>query len=284
MRHSRTARAILSLAWLPPTLAAQFEARLDLSASNRYVWHGLSRAAGCVVQSSAAAGFRIDRFTISTGWVRHHELDQVSPGEITELGVGKGRVGEDDVWVQGAFDLGRLQLRSGVVRYVFPGLAPEGGGGPLRKTTEVYASAGTTSKYLNPSVEAWWDVGRVRGGFLKASASSPVIGWPLEPFVFIALTGEAGVNLGQGRDPARPHDLANFFGRGVTHAGLGLTGVYPLQHWSGVGSASLDFGLNSQLNLDRATRFNGIGRTSRLMLWLSAGVTLLLGGEAKVLR
>jgi hypothetical protein len=287
VRGSRPALGVVSLFWLPLTsapLAAQFEARLDVASSNRYVWHGLSRAAGIVVQSSVAAGFRVDRFMITTGVVRHHELDHVTPGELSELGNATGRVGEDDVWAQGAFDLGRLRLRSGVVRHVFRGEAPEGGGGPLRNTAEIYAAAGATSAYLNPTLEAWWDVGRVRGGFLRASASSPVIGWPLEPFFFISLAGEIGVNLGQAPDPARPGDLANFAGRGVTHTGLGVNVVSRLQHWGGVGSASLDLGLNGQLNLDEATRYNGIGRRSNLILWFSAGVALLLGGEAKTPR
>lgn len=287
MRGSWPALGIVSLSWLPITsapLAAQLTARLDVSSSNRYVWHGLSRAAGIVVQSSLAAGFRADRLTISTGFVRHHELDRVGPGELSELGNAKGRTGEDDFWAQGVFDFGRLRLRSGVVRYVFRGETPEGGGGPLANTTEIYAAAGVTSTYLDPTLEAWWDVGRVRGGFLRASASSPVIGWPLEPFFFISLAGDVGVNLGQAPDPTRPGDLANFAGRGVTHTGLGVNVVSRLQHWGGVGTASLDLGFNSQLNFDEATRYNGVGRRSKLMLWFSAGVTLLLGGEATTSR
>ena len=284
---NRPALGILSLLGLlvpGACLAAQFEARLDLSSSNRYTWHGLSRAAGIVAQSAVAAGFRSGRLTIATGFVRHHELDRVSPGELTELGTGSGRVGEDDFWAQAGLELGRFRLSSGVVRYHFRGEAPEGGGGPLRNTTEVSAAAGTIGRYLNPTLEAWWDVGRVRGAFLRASATSPVVGWPFEPFFFIALAGEVGLNLGQGPDPARPGDLANFSDRGVTHAALALNTVHRLHHWGGVGSASLSFGLNSQLNFDEAARFNGLGRRNGLILWLSAGVTLLLGGEARVLR
>lgn len=287
VRGSRPALGVATLFWLPFSsgpLAAQFTARLDLSSSNRYVWHGLSRAAGIVMQSSVAAGYRLHRLTITGGFVRHYELDQGGSGEISELGDGNGHAGEDDFWAQGAFDQGRLRLRSGVVRYVFRGETPEGGGGPLHNTTEIYAAAGATSAYLNPTLEAWWDVGRVRGGFLRASATSPVIGWPFEPFFFIALSGEVGVNLGQDDDPARPGDLANFARRGVTHTGLGLNVARRLHYWSGVGSASLDLGVNSQLNFDEATRYNGVGRSSNVILWLSVGITILLGGEARTLR
>lgn len=287
MRGSRPAIGVASLFWLPFSggpLAAQFTARLDLSSSNRYVWHGLSRAAGMVIQSSAAAGVGLHRLTIAGGVVRHYELDQVSSGEISELGDGGGHTGEDDLWAQAAVDLGHFRLRSGVVRYVFRGETPVGGGGPLANTTEIYAALDASSAYFNPTFEAWWDVGRVRGGFLRATATSPVIGWPLEPFFFIALSGEVGVNLGQEPDPAQPGDPANFASRGVTHVGLGLNIARRLHTWSGVGSASLDLRVNSQFNFDDATRYNGVGRTSDVKVWLSAGITAVLGGDARALR
>ena len=287
MRGSWPAIGIASVFWWPFTsepLAAQFTARLDLSSSNRYVWHGLSRAAGGVIQSSAATGFRLQRFTIVGGVVRHFEWDQPAPGGLSQLGDGNGHTGEDDIWAQGACDLGRLRLRSGVVRYVFRGKAPVGGGGPLGNTTEVYVAVDATSRYLNPTLEAWWDVGRVRGGFLRATATSPVIGWPLEPYLFIALGGEVGVNLGQEPDPTRPGDLASFAGRGVTHTALGVKIASRLHSWSGVGSATLDLGVNTQFNFDDATRYDGVGRSRNVILWLSAGITVLLGGEARVRR
>ncbi len=287
MRASWPALGIASLLWCPFTsepLAAQLTARLDLAPSTRYVWHGLSRAAGGVIQSSAAAGLRLQRFTIAGGVVRHFEWDRPAPGGLSQLGDGDGHTGEDDIWAQGAFDLGRLRFRSGVVRYVFRGKTPVGGAGPLDNTTEVYVAVDATSRYVNPTLEAWWDVGRVRGGFLRATATSPVLGWPFEPFFVVALTGEVGVNLGQEPDPARPADLANFAGRGVTHTALGLKIARRLHYWSGVGSASLDLGVNTQLNFDNATRYDGVGRSRNVIVWLSVGITALLGGEARVRR
>lgn len=281
-RRSLAGMSLVLLTAAP--LPAQFIARFDLASSNRYVWHGLSRAAGIVFQPSFAAGYRIHRLTLASGLARHYELDRVSPGELSELGTGKGHLGEDDFWAQADLDLGRLQVRSGVLRYVFRGDAPEGGAGPLRNTTELYATAGITSAYLNPSLEAWWDVDRVRGGFLRASASSPVFAWPYEQYFFITVAGELGVNLGQAPDSARPSDLANFADRGLTHAGLGLNAVFRLRQWQGLGTANLALSLQSQLNLDDATRYNGVGRSHKLILWLSAGITLLLGGQARIVR
>jgi hypothetical protein len=265
-------------------LPAQFSTRIDLSSSNRYVWHGLSRAAGIVLQPSLAVGYQARGLALSTGLARHYELDRVSPGELTELGNGKGHLGEDALWVQADLAVRFLRLRSGLVRYLFRGAAPQGGGGPLSNTTEAYLAVGTSGPYFNPLLEAWWDVDRVRGGFLRASASSPVMGWPLEPFFFAALDGEVGLNLGQAPDPARPADLANFSERGLTHAALGLNFLFRAGQWPGLGSASINLALRGQLNLDDATRYNGIDRTKNFIMWLSAGVTLLFGGEARVLR
>lgn len=265
-------------------LHAQPSARLDLTTSNRYVWHGLSRAAGIVLQPSLAVGYQFRGLSLASGLVRHYELDRPSPGELSELGNSAGYLGEDDLWVQADLAVGRVRLRSGIVRYLFRGTAPLGSGGPLRSTAETYLAVGTVSRYLNPLLEAWWDVDRVRGGFLRASASSPVVGWPIEPFFFVTLGAEIGLNLGQGRDPSRPDDLANFSHRGLTHAGLGLDLLFRVSRWPGLGSANLNLGLNSQLNLDDATRDNGIGRTKTVILWLSAGVTVLLGGEARAER
>ena len=265
-------------------LSAQPVARIDVSASNRYVWHGLSRAAGLVLQPSLAAGYQLRRLTVAGGIVRHYELDPVSPAELSELGIGDGAFGEEDLWIQADLAVGSLRLRSGLLRYRFQGSAPQGGGGPLRGSTETYLAVGASSRYLNPQLEAWWDVDRVNGGFFRASASSPVLGWPFEPFFFISLEGEIGVNLGQGPDHTRPGDLANFSQRGLTHVGLGLDLLFRLSQRRGLGSANLSLALNSQLNLDDATRYDGIGRSQNVIFWLSAGITLLLGGEARAQR
>jgi len=265
-------------------LHAQASARFDVTTSNRYVWHGLSRAAGVLLQPSLAVGYQFHGLTLASGLVRHYELDRASPDELSELGSGTGHLGEDNLWGQVDFALGTVWLRSGFARYLFHGVVPQGGSGPLRNTAETYLAVGVAIAYLNPQLEAWWDVDRVKGGFLRASVSSPVMGWPFAPFFFVALDGEVGLNLGQAPDPAQPDNLANFSDRGLTHTALGLNSSFRVRHWPGLGSASINLGLRGQLNLDDATRYDGIGRTRHVIAWLSAGVTLLLGGEARTVR
>jgi hypothetical protein len=179
------------------------------------------------------------------------------------------------------FVLGPTRLHAGIARYIFRGDSAQGGLGPARNATEVFASLSTTSRYLNPTLEAWWDVERVRGAYLRASLDLPVLGWPFPPYAFVFVQGEMGLNVGQGPNPARPGELANFATRGITHVGLGLGTEVRAGHVFGIGSTTLAFGARSQLNADDATKSDGPGRSRDFVLWLWTGVTIVLGGDAR---
>jgi hypothetical protein len=90
-----------------------------------------------------------------------------------------------------------------------------------------------------------------------------------------------GLNVGQGPNPARPGELANFGSRGATHVGLGVGTEVRAGHLSGIGSATLGLGVRSQLNLDAATRVDGTGRTRDFMAWLWTGISVVIGGDAR---
>jgi len=257
-------------------VAAQLSARTDVSVAGRYVWHGISRAAGLVAQPSLAFGLRVQRLSLESGAVLHYELDAAASGELSETGAGGRHLGEQDVWGAASFVLGPTRLHAGVVRYAFRGDASVGGIGPASNTTEVFASVSTTSRYLNPSLEAWWDVKRVRGAFLRASFDLPVLGWPFPPYAFVFVQTELGMNIGQGPNPARPGELANFAKRGITHFGLGL-GTEVRAGRLG----TLAFGARSQLNVDAAAKADGPVRTRDFVVWLWSGVTIVLGGNER---
>ena len=271
------------VALLPPA-AAQLSARLDVSVASRYVWHGISRAAGTILQPSLGAGLRLGRLALEGGAVRHYELDAVASGELSEAGARIGHLGEDDVWGRAALDLGSARLHAGVVRYLFNGDSTRGGLGPGWNTTELYGAMSTTGSYLNSSLEIWSDVDRVRGTFLRYSASAPILPWPFPPFVFTFVDGDLGLNLGQGPDPSQPGRVANFAGRGVTHAGVGAGLELRSGRTPGVERTTIAVGFRAQANFDEATRANGVGRSKDLISWVWMGVTVLLGGEARGLR
>ena len=265
----------------PSSTAAQLTARMDVSVEGRYVWHGISRAAGLVAQPSLALGLRVHRVSLEGGAVLHYELDRATAGELSETGAGGRHLGEADLWGRAMFVLGPTRLHAGIVRYVFRGDSTQGGLGPARNTTEVFASLSTTSRYLNPTLEAWWDVERVRGAYLQAALDLPVLGWPFPPYAFVFVQGEMGLNVGQGPNPARPGELANFATRGITHVGLGLGTEVRAGRLFGIGSTTLAFVARSQLNADDATKFDGPGRSRDFVVWLWTGITIVLGGDGR---
>jgi len=267
---------LAGLVVVAPPAAAQLSARADASAGGRYVWHGISRAAGLVAQPSLAVGLRVHGLSLESGAVLHYELDRAGVGELSETGAGARRLGEHDVWGAASFVLGPTRLHAGVLRYAFHGDATQGGVGPARNTTEVFASVSTISRYVNPTLEAWWDVQRVRGAFLRASLDLPVLGWPFPPYAFVFVQTELGLNIGQGPNPARPAQLANFAKRGITHFGLGLGTEVRAGRL-----ATLAFGARSQLNVDAAAKADGPGRTRDFVVWLWSGVTIVLGGKER---
>ena len=264
--------------------AAQLSARADVSAGGRYVWHGVSRAAGLVAQPSLAVGLRLRRFSVEGGAVLHYELDHVSAGELSETGTGDRHVGEEDFWGRAVLVVGPTRLHAGVVRYVFRGDSGTGGVGRARNTTEIYTALSTSGRYVNPSFEAWWDVQRVRGAFLRASFDLPVLGWPFPPYAFVFVQGDMGLNVGQGPNPARSGELANFASRGITHVGFGVGTEVRAGRVPGFGWATLAAGARSQLNLDDATRVDGMGRNRDFSAWLWTGMTVVLGGDARSRR
>lgn len=254
---------------------AQFSGRADVTLSGRYVWHGISRAAGLIVQPSFAAGVRLSRFSMDGGVVLHYELDSVPPGELSETGTGDGGLGEQDSWGRVGLDVGPIALQAGVVRYSFQGDSTLGGLGSGSNTTEVYGAISTTTQYSRGTVEAWWDIDRVHGSFLRGSFELPVLGWPFPPYMFLFVDGEAGLNVGQ---------RANYDHEGITHAGLGVGAELRARHLGGIGWISIAGGVRTQLNLDDATRYDGVGRSKDIIIWGWTGITLLLGRYAQDAR
>ena len=278
-----TSGALATMLLAVHSAGAQVSARGDVALSGRYVWHGVSRAAGLVMQPSLGVGARFfRRVTLEGGVVHHYELDPRGPGELSQVGQGRGwSLGEEDLWARIGLDLGEAQVGGGVVFYRFRGRSALGGMGSDMNTKELYGTLSLTDVYLSPTIEGWLDVDQVRGAFFRASTRTPVLGYPFPPFVFVYLDAEAGLNLGQDPDPSRPGQRANFAQRGITHLGIGGTVEIPAKQWRGLGLWSLAVGARSQLNFDDATRFSGAGRRRDFLFWLWAGTTIALGGDAR---
>jgi hypothetical protein len=269
---------LASVAALLRPAGAQVSGRLDGSLDSRYVWHGITRATGWTAQLSLAAGERVGLFSLEAGAVRHYELHHVGPADLTEAGVGAGHVGEDDLWGRFVWDPGPVRVHLGAMRHLFRG-DPLTGVGPSWNTTEVYADITTPSSYLSSSLEAWVDVDRAPGTFLRGSWSVPILAWPFRPFVFPLVDWELGLNLRARPNPAQSPLFVNFTRQGITHAGAGLTlDVRPFDV-----PVVFALGVRGQLGFEDATRANGIRHPSDFIHWMWLGATLVLGGAAQEL-
>ncbi len=257
---------------------AQVSARIDLTTTTRYVWHGLERVSCCLVfEPTLAAGFESGALTIDGGITRYYEPFPAAGWSASEVGAKARGLGEQDLWTHAGVNFGPLEFEGGVVRYLFYGQAPKGGLDSSKNTTEIYVGVRAQGTYVHPTIESWWDVERVRGAFVRLSASLPALAWPFPSYVFTYIDGDLGVNIGQG--PAPGH-VPNFAGRGITHAGLGGTvDVRTGQVPGGQGVVSL--GLRTQVNFDDATRVTGSAHRSDLVAWVWGGFTVLIGGDAR---
>lgn len=213
----------------------------------------------------------------------HEELGARAASDLTEAGVGK-HLGEVDTWGEIALGESALRLHVGAIHYHFEGDSLAGGIGPSQSTTEVYAALGLSSRTVTTRVELWEDVARVQGVWLHASAKTPALAWPFQPFIFLHFESDVGLNLGQQPNGADSTQGSNYASAGVTHVGVGLSLSLRPVVWRGVGAMTLSMGGRGQLNLDDATKVNRGGPPRDVIGWFWVGTTLMVGGDARTIR
>ena len=256
---------------------AQVIGVIDLETGTRYVWHGLSRASDLYVMPTEALSGRFDMLSFEAGSSQETEPHAIGRGTLSESGSTGRHLGEVDIWGGAALILGPASLGLGAIRYTFHGDPVGGGEGPKANTTELHLSLATSGVYLNPRLDAWWDVERVHGVFLDAEGSVPVLGFPFRPFFFLAVDGEVGVNFSQEPRNGTLASTANFAEQGITHASLGASIQVanpgnPDSPW-----AAVAVGGRAQLNFDPKTQFDGATGARRVIGVGWVRLTLLLG-------
>lgn len=195
----------------------------DALLATRYVWRGVERTNGLVLQPDAylAVALGGQGWITAGGW-GNLQLERSGPTDLSDRADGKRGFGELDAWLQVTRrTLGFLDATAGWVGY-FHRASLTAGPGLRYDTHEVYAEIQARSAYLSPRLAVWWDVSRVRGAYLETSIDVPVMGaFRGKQFWAIYLTATAGLNADQGPDPDRPLDPVNFAEKGVTHLDLG---------------------------------------------------------------
>ncbi len=257
------ALAALAFGAASSPLRAQVSAGLDLDWNGTYVWHGLVRSPAEVLQGGVYARLGLGPASLAAGGWTNLQLRRGRPGDWTER--------DDDCWIvtetNGWAELGlageQLDLRLGAVHYDYCGT-----GAPAQRTTrddtqELYARLTASRLPLTPSLIAWWDVNRARGGFVEASLTAPL---PLVPmFANLDVITTAGASLGQERDPTDAAETFVAERRGLTYVDLGMAANVAL------GSASARLSLHVQFNLDDAARRFGPARSGDVFAWVGLG-------------
>ena len=204
------AGALLPALGLPSSASAQVYLGLDATLSSPYVWRGVTRANGWVVQPEGFVSLRAGGGFLSGGAWASYELGSAGPNDLSDLGTGGAGLAELNYWGQATWSLGLVQAALGGIRYTFRGTAPSAGRTRADNTTELYVELRGTSKYVVPGVALWLDVDRVRGAYVEGSVTVPVLANPLaKPFVALITRATVGYTVGQ--------EGAYFARAGVTH-------------------------------------------------------------------
>ena len=212
------AAALLPALGLPSPTCAQVYLGLDATLTSPYVWRGLTRANGWVVQPEGFVSLKAGGGFLSGGVWASYELGNAGPNDLSDLGTGGAGLAELNYWGQAAWSLGLVQAALGGIRYTFRGTAPTAGRTRADNTTELFVNLRATSKYIVPGVALWLDVDRVRGTYIEGSVTVPVLANPLAaPFFVLVTRAAVGYTLGQDVNTQDPSQGAYFARAGVTH-------------------------------------------------------------------
>src|SRR3989475_3967647 len=115
--------ALSFLAW-PARAPAQLYAGLDAAFASRYVWRGVTRVDGAVLQPEGYLGLQLDDGYLSASAWGSYELSRAGPSGLSDLGPGRTGFGEIDYWSQYARALGSVQTSLGFIHYTYRGTPP----------------------------------------------------------------------------------------------------------------------------------------------------------------
>ena len=269
---------LVTVAALPARAEGQ-QFGLDLTVSNRHVWHGITRKNGYGAQGDGYVMVRRRDLWLTAGVWANLELEQSGRFGLTDRGTGRWGFTEVDYWVEASVPWEGIESTLGWTAYTFVTPDPSPGRDGEFNTHEVYARVRLRSLYLSPHLSAYYDVDRVDGMYLEGGVTLPVLANPTgRPYWSLFLGATAGFNVGQGPNTSEPAELANFDDRGITH--LDLSAAFNLK--APVFPAGTQVVLHLQFNRDAATERDGIRPSDRRdrTFWFAVVTSLpSLGGE-----
>lgn len=236
---------------IPLKSHAQVTTGADLGIATDYVWRGISRTTRPVIQPGFYIGLvRSNAYLAVGGWtsIEPYRPDSL---DLSDTGLGRGGIGEVDIWIEGASQIGALDVGMGWIGYYLSDSVGERGRDSRHNANEIYGRAQLSAGPLTPKLGAWYDLDYSEGAYLEGSLDLRV---PLLPLRLAALrslhlTALAGWSIGQELSESNPSAGAHFDEAGLTHVDLSAWSSFVVAlDWSV--SAAFHF----QISADPATK------------------------------
>lgn len=247
----------------------------DAVVRSSYVWRGVTRVSGWVLQPDAFLSASFPRLSITAGWWGTVEISSPDPTNPASTGLGQTWFGENDLWAEVAGRSRSVDFAAGITRYLFADGA-FGQSADAVNTTELYAVSGLGFGPTVPRIALWYDVDRVRGAYVETSVDLRVPVLPsYDPIVALYLSTLAGWSIGQEINAGKPEEAAYFSQAGLTHVDLGLEAMV------GQGQRYVTFELHFLFARDGGARSDiGAGTGGDTKWWLGLGFSdsTILGG------
>lgn len=224
----------------------------DAAFRSQYVWRGITRSSGWVLQPDLILGAGWPDGYVNAGVWANVELFSAESG--TDISLGR-TVGEWNGWIEYSSWRGPFDVAFGYVRYRFDDDVSAAAGSPVFNTGELYGDLGWWIAALQTKLAVWLDVEEVKGAYFELSATYRIPVLPLAiPSLYLGALG--GFSAGQAVNEENPEQPAYFEQDGLTHVDLwtytqAYLPVGPLKDL--YGTVAFHF----QFNSDSATRRTG---------------------------
>jgi hypothetical protein len=244
-------------AQLGPVPGLRLIAGADLTYATRYVFRGVTRAHGPVMQPAAFIAISSGETHLTLGTWANAKLGHTTP---TEISLGRNW-GELDLWAEVASRAGPLDAAIGVMYYRLRNTRPLGTLEDRFHSTEMYAVATLREGLLRrlnltPSVRGWWDLDRVEGRYYELDVNYAFsLVPPGVPLGSLFLGTRLGLNESQ-HVAGRTSPVGYYEVRGVTHQEL--YGSVSVHLWDRP-DLTVHASYRHQFNHDPATRVDGSG-------------------------
>src|SRR5262245_22656520 len=257
--------------------AAQMSSGASTTLATRYIWRGITRVSGWVVQPAAWIVIRSASTQLSVSGWGNWESGTAGSGDLTQRGIGQRGFGEADLDLGVSQEVGAIGVAAGWTRYTFHGDSAQAGRSSSENTSELFARIEWHGSTVTPSILAACDVDRVRGCYFEVGAPLPIFATSEpRPTLIFSIEPTAGWSQGEGPNSDDPTQLSNFAGNGLTHVDLPL--LAQAQFSGGTLEPAFSLAAHLQWCADGATRTtNATGSTTRVKFWLEVGATLAAG-------